>query len=58
MAKWISVIEHIQDIHEGFDGLFPRCAHDRLEGREREKPWIVPCRIFFMHVKAISIVCS
>ncbi|XP_035665192.1 uncharacterized protein LOC118408480 [Branchiostoma floridae] len=39
VEKWKSVLQHIHNRHRGFGGLFPRCAHGRLRGRERRKPW-------------------
>ncbi|XP_035675637.1 uncharacterized protein LOC118415275 [Branchiostoma floridae] len=40
VEKWKSVLQHIHNRHRGFGGLFPRCAHGRLRGRERRKPWL------------------
>ncbi|KAI8510666.1 hypothetical protein Bbelb_115820 [Branchiostoma belcheri] len=38
--KWKSVVSHICNKHEGFQGQFPRCEHGPLEGREQEKAWL------------------
>ncbi|XP_066275661.1 uncharacterized protein [Branchiostoma lanceolatum] len=38
--KWRSVYQHTHDIHDGFQGHFPKCDHDPLEGREQRKPWL------------------
>ncbi|XP_066263538.1 uncharacterized protein [Branchiostoma lanceolatum] len=38
--KWRSVYNHTHNIHEGFEGAFPKCAHDPLEGRQQRKPWL------------------
>ncbi|KAI8502429.1 ATP-dependent DNA helicase chl1 [Branchiostoma belcheri] len=38
--KWKSVVSHICNKHEGFQGQFPRCEHGPLEGRGQEKAWL------------------
>ena len=42
LAKWLSVLNHIQNIHDGHDDLFPACEHGPLEGEDRQKDWIEP----------------
>ena len=32
-AKWLSILNHITDKHDGHGPLFPKCAHDELEPR-------------------------
>ena len=32
-AKWLSVLNHVCDIHDGHGNLFPRCEHGPLEPR-------------------------
>ncbi|KAL5021397.1 hypothetical protein ScPMuIL_000552 [Solemya velum] len=56
LSKWISVVEHVQNSHSNFGGLFPQCAHGRLEGREIKKKWIKPCSKAITQLEAI--VCS
>ncbi|XP_061190833.1 uncharacterized protein LOC133198949 [Saccostrea echinata] len=46
-AKWESVENHIHNIHEGHNDLFPSCAHDTLEGDEQKKKWIKPGKTLF-----------
>ncbi|XP_046843252.1 uncharacterized protein LOC124437312 isoform X2 [Xenia sp. Carnegie-2017] len=36
-AKWLSVLNHICEIHEGHSDVFPKCEHDMLEPRMRIK---------------------
>ncbi|KAK7487024.1 hypothetical protein BaRGS_00021694 [Batillaria attramentaria] len=31
--KWVSISNHVADIHEGHGGLFPKCQHDQLVPR-------------------------
>ncbi|KAK7497529.1 hypothetical protein BaRGS_00011169 [Batillaria attramentaria] len=31
--KWVSISDHVADIHEGHGGLFPKCQHDQLVPR-------------------------
>lgn len=44
-AMWKSVTNHIQDIHEGHNELYPECAHGPLDDDERDKEWLRPCKI-------------
>ncbi|XP_078142320.1 uncharacterized protein LOC139930535 [Centroberyx gerrardi] len=41
VAKWMSVINHVQDIHTHEDPLFPKCQHPDRISRDRSK-WIKP----------------
>ncbi|KAJ4921626.1 hypothetical protein JOQ06_023008, partial [Pogonophryne albipinna] len=40
--KWMSVINHIQNVHEGHGDLYPSCSHAALETRADQKKWIQP----------------
>ncbi|XP_060072400.1 uncharacterized protein LOC132552262 [Ylistrum balloti] len=40
--KWVSVVNHVQNIHDGHGDLFPCCLHDDLRTQERKKKWIKP----------------
>ncbi|KAF3842755.1 hypothetical protein F7725_001604, partial [Dissostichus mawsoni] len=42
VAKWKSVVSHIQNRHNGFGEPFASCAHPDLNGREVRKPWLTP----------------
>ncbi|XP_063043320.1 uncharacterized protein LOC134437731 [Engraulis encrasicolus] len=41
-AKWTSLVNHVQDIHEHDTPAFPTCAHPHLEGEHRDKEWLEP----------------
>ncbi|XP_056455475.1 uncharacterized protein LOC130389635 [Gadus chalcogrammus] len=41
-AKWQSMVNHVQDIHEHDSPGFPSCAHLPLEGEARNKQWLEP----------------
>ncbi|KAI4805509.1 hypothetical protein KUCAC02_010119 [Chaenocephalus aceratus] len=41
-AKWQSMVNHVQDIHEHGTPTFPCCAHPPLEGEARDKEWLEP----------------
>ncbi|KAI7802131.1 hypothetical protein IRJ41_001330 [Triplophysa rosa] len=41
-AKWKSMVNHVQDIHEHDTPMFPCCAHPHLEGEVRNKAWMEP----------------
>lgn len=34
--KWVSILNHVTDIHEGHSELYPRCLHGPVDNR----PWI------------------
>ena len=40
LSKWLSMLDHMGDIHEGFDGPYERCEHENLDQRDIE--WIEP----------------
>ncbi|CAM4569027.1 unnamed protein product [Leuciscus chuanchicus] len=41
-AKWRSLVNHIQDIHDHDTPAFSSCAHPPLEGDQRDKEWLEP----------------
>ncbi|CAC5386886.1 unnamed protein product [Mytilus coruscus] len=41
VSKWLSVANHVQNIHTGHSDTFPSCKHRRLVGRDRKK-WLKP----------------
>ncbi|XP_067248377.1 uncharacterized protein [Chanodichthys erythropterus] len=41
VAKWTSLINHIQDIHIHSDPAFPRCQHEQRVSKDRSK-WFHP----------------
>ncbi|CAM4571891.1 unnamed protein product [Leuciscus chuanchicus] len=41
-AKWQSLVNHVQDIHEHDTPAFPCCSHPPLEGEQRNKQWLEP----------------
>ena len=45
IAKWRSVVNHIQNVHEGHGDLFPECAHGELQGKDGKKRWIQPSQL-------------
>ena len=42
VKKWLSILNHITDIHEGHGDKFPRCEHGELEDRD----WMIKCNVF------------
>ena len=39
LAKWESLINHLQNKHDGHDPLFPACLHEPLHAVTRNKDW-------------------
>ena len=46
-AKWQSMVNHVQDIHEHDSPGFPSCAHLPLEGEARNKQWLEPGTTYY-----------
>ncbi|XP_063950920.1 uncharacterized protein LOC129260174 isoform X2 [Lytechinus pictus] len=40
-AKWTSLANHIQNVHEGHSDVFPRCLHGDLDAGRRKR-WLKP----------------
>jgi solute carrier family 8 (sodium/calcium exchanger) len=38
-AKWLSVLRHMQNLHDGHSELFPACTHEEIEERRK---WLRP----------------
>ena len=47
-AKWRSLVNHIQDIHDHDTPAFSSCAHAPLEGDQRDKEWLEPGTVHSM----------
>ena len=39
LAKWESLVGHIQNKHHGHSERFPACLHDQLQNDTRDKDW-------------------
>jgi hypothetical protein len=49
-AKWLSVVRHIQNIHDGHSELFQSCAHTQLEYNRK---WFQPQTIAFEKLSSL-----
>ena len=38
-AKWLSLVNHIHNIHTSHDDMFPTCAHGPIEETDLKKKW-------------------
>ena len=43
-AKWLSVDNHIHNVHQGHSSNFPKCLHGDLHGHEANKEWFKRCK--------------
>ncbi|KAK7502896.1 hypothetical protein BaRGS_00005845 [Batillaria attramentaria] len=41
-SKWLSLTNHIHDVHEHPSHLFPQCQHPHLPEGGRQKKWLTP----------------
>jgi hypothetical protein len=41
VAKWESIVNHVQNVHEHDNWMFPRCLHGELDNRQ----WLLPCEL-------------
>jgi len=41
VAKWVSVVNHVQNIHEHEDWRFPACLHEPIDDGD-QKDWLIP----------------
>ena len=46
---WTSVANHIQDVHDGHDDLYPECEHGPLDEDEMDKERLQPCKKHMQH---------
>ncbi|KAG5277195.1 hypothetical protein AALO_G00114790 [Alosa alosa] len=53
-AKWQSLVNHVQDIHEHDTPAFPCCAHPPLEGEQRNKQWLEPDSTVAMKLESVT----
>ncbi|KAG0713607.1 hypothetical protein GWK47_015842 [Chionoecetes opilio] len=42
LAKWLSIDDHIHNVHDHHSDLFPKCQHDEIDESEHKKKWIKP----------------
>ena len=42
LARWKSLTNHIQGVHQGHSDIFPSCLHGELKEGQRKKTWLKP----------------
>lgn len=47
-AKWLSLENHIHNVHSGHSDIFPSCLHDDLSGQNTRKKWFRRRKVFLM----------
>ena len=47
-AKWLSLDNHIHNVHRKHSKKIPKCAHKRLRGKDRKRKWFK--RRIFIHM--------
>ena len=55
-AKWISVENHVHNVHENHGDLFPMCAHAPLDGAERKKKWFKRRKLYYNTVTVLLLL--
>ena len=48
-AKWLSLDNHIHNVHRKHSKEFPKCAHKRLRGKDRKRKWFKRRMFIHMH---------
>jgi len=46
VAKWVSVVNHVQNIHQHDDWQFPVCLHGPTD--DHEKKWLRPSEFIYI----------
>ncbi|XP_070412113.1 uncharacterized protein [Nothobranchius furzeri] len=50
VAKWTSILNHVQNIHSHDDPVFPRCLHPQRTSRDKSK-WLKPATPAFCRLE-------
>ncbi|XP_071400451.1 uncharacterized protein [Centroberyx affinis] len=53
-AKWRSMVNHVQDIHEHGTPAFPTSAHPPLEGEAEDKQWLEPVSTVAVKLESLA----
>uniref|UniRef100_A0A672YW44 THAP-type domain-containing protein n=1 Tax=Sphaeramia orbicularis TaxID=375764 RepID=A0A672YW44_9TELE len=48
VAKWIAILNHVQDLHTHEDPAFPQCLHPRCISRDKSN-WLKPGDSFYLY---------
>lgn len=69
VAKWLSLLNHVANKHEGHDQLlsslnhvvlgpdaplFPACLHDPLGEEDRDKAWMIPGTLMEVYILKVT----
>ena len=55
IAKWLSLENHVHNVHSGHSHLFPKCSHEDLDGQDRRKKWFKTRKFFMLCLIDLSI---
>ena len=47
-AKWLSLDNHIHNVHRRHGEKFPKCIHGKLRGQDRNKKWLQRRKYLFV----------
>ena len=53
-AKWLSLDNHLHNVHQGHSTDFPKCLHGQLRGRDKNKKWLKKRTCNYIHHTAIE----
>ena len=59
-AKWLSLDNHVHNVHKGHNDTFPDCAHGQLHGSDSKKKWFKRHKhsLIIVYYNVRSLLCS
>ena len=57
-AKWLSLENHVHNVHEHNSMVFKKCAHGRLRGQDKNKEWFKRRKYCFISFIILNYYCG